>query len=54
MATDANKLLIMYYFSYPHINWSKVTLGQSLEKKFLCKLNDCLKQDLVLSTEKAA
>lgn len=54
MATEANKWLIMYYFSYPHTDWSKVTLGQSLDKKFLYKLNDCLKRDLVLRTEKKA
>lgn len=35
MAAEANKLLVMYYFSYPHIDWSKVMLRQSLEKKFL-------------------
>lgn len=54
MVTQANKLLITYYFSYLDINRSKVTLGHSLEKIFLYKLNDCLKQDIVLSSEKKA
>lgn len=52
MTAEVNKLLVMYCFNYPHINWSKVTLGQSSEKQFLYKLNDCRKQDLVLSTER--